>query len=423
MIVVGLTGTFGSGKSTVARHFERWGGLRIDADELAREAVRPGSPGLERIRRTFGEGVITEAGELDRDAMRRIAFDDPAARERLEQIVHPIVERLRRDRVAEAERQGTAVAVVESPLLFEKRLEKTCDAVVVVDAPREERRRRVGAERGVSTDEFARIEAAQWPAERKRQLADFLIVNEGTPAELEARARAVWEEIDALAGRLDAAGKWTMDLHMHTDHSHDCLSRPADVVRRAREVGLDRIAITDHDEITGAWEAKELDPELVIVGEEVGTAEGHDLVGLFLSRHIPPGGSFREVADEIRAQGGVVYLPHPFDAYRGATEEFLAGVEDCVDAVEGLNARLHDPRRNMRARDWARERSLPLGAGSDAHLLSEIGRARVRAPAFDGAAGFLMALRRGVIEGSVSSRWVHVGSIWARIRKRIPLPG
>lgn len=212
---------------------------------------------------------------------------------------------------------------------------------------------------------------------------------------------------------------WAVDLHMHTSASADCLSDPARVVRRARALGLDRIAITDHDQIRGALEAHELDPERVIVGEEVRTAEGLDLIGLYLDRRIPPGGAFREVADAIREQGGVVYLPHPFDARRGTDEAFLEGVADCIDAVEGFNARIHDPAANERAVRWGRSRGLPLGAGSDAHLLSEIGRGRVRVPPFEGPAGLLEALAAGRVEGRASSRWVHAGSTLARLRKRL----
>ncbi|MEE8573567.1 MAG: PHP domain-containing protein, partial [Gemmatimonadota bacterium] len=191
------------------------------------------------------------------------------------------------------------------------------------------------------------------------------------------------------------------------------------VVRRARDFGLDRIAITDHNQIDGAFEARSIDGELVIVGEEVRTAEGLDLIGLFLSEHIPPGGTFREVAEEIRRQGGVVYVPHPFDSHRGTTEEFLDGVRDCIDAVEGFNARIHDPRRNQKAQDWALVHGLPLGAGSDAHMLREIGRARVAMPPFDGSAAFLSALRDGRIEGRASSHLVHLGSTWAKVAKRL----
>lgn len=216
-------------------------------------------------------------------------------------------------------------------------------------------------------------------------------------------------------------GLWSVDLHMHTCASPDCLSRPEDVVRVARERGLDRIAVTDHDEIRGAFAARRLDPELVIVGEEVRTAEGPDLIGLFLTEHIPGGTPFRTVARTIREQGGVVYLPHPFDPYRGVQQEMLRTVAGCVDLVEGFNSRVHGPARNQRAVSWARERDLPVGAGSDAHLLREIGRGRLVLPPFRDPREFLESAGRGRIEGEPSSRLVHLGSTWAKVRNFLPV--
>jgi predicted metal-dependent phosphoesterase TrpH len=277
--------------------------------------------------------------------------------------------------------------------------------------------------RGLTPEEFSAMDSAQWPGEQKRAAADHVIWNDGDLEGLESEAREVWDAVTGASAayerRAAAPVEWSVDLHMHTNASPDCLNSPGEVVRQARELGLDRIAITDHDQIEGAFEARELDPELVIVGEEVRTAEGLDLIGLFLTAHISRGGTFREVADEIRRQGGVVYVPHPFDSHRGTTEDFLEGVRDCIDAVEGFNARIHDSRRNERAQQWALARGLPLGAGSDAHLLSEIGRARVIMPAFEGPAAFLVALSGARIEGRSSSHLVHLGSTWAKIVRKL----
>lgn len=223
---------------------------------------------------------------------------------------------------------------------------------------------------------------------------------------------------DRPEGETAVERAWEVDLHAHTSASHDCLADPAEVVERAREAGLDRIAVTDHDEIEGALDARQIDAELVIVGEEVRTAEGLDLVGLFLHRRIRPGWPFREVADAIHAQGGVTYLPHPFDGRRGASPEVLDELAEGIDVVEGFNARVHDASANRRAREWAEARGLPVGAGSDAHLLSEIGRGRVRLPPFRDPSGFLDAMADATISGRTSGRWVHLGSTWAKIRKR-----
>ena len=424
MIRVGLTGSLGAGKSTVGDLLASWGAVRIDADRLARQAVEPGTEGLARIAETFGSDVITADGALNRKVLRGIVFSDAEARGRLEAIVHPIVDRLREQRMDEARSRGADVAVLEIPLLFEKGLEGEFDFVVTVDAPTVIRRDRVLAGRGLGADEFAAMEAAQLSPDTKRRRADHVIWNPGSRMALERDARRVWDVIRSSGRRgvpdplTSQPVDWQIDLHMHTSASKDSLSEPADVVAQARRVGLDRIAITDHDQIRGAFEARDLDPELVIVGEEVRTAEGLDLIGLFLTNHIPPGSDFRQTAQAIRHQGGVVYLPHPFDSHRGSDETFLATVQDCVDAVEGINARIHDPARNERAVRWASERGLPLGAGSDAHLLREIGRARSIVRPFGGPGELLAALAEGRIEGSPSSHLVHVGSTWAKLWKR-----
>lgn len=200
MIRIGLTGTLGAGKSTVAELFERWGAWRIDADELAREAVEPGSPALEAIREEWGDAVLDEDGGLDREEMRTRVFGDAEARRRLEEIVHPEVRRLRDERMAAAREDGADVVVSEIPLLLEKGMEDQFDVVVTVDAPRSVRRRRVAEERGVDAGTFAAIEAAQWPAARKREAADYVIENGGSLAELEEAARRVWERIAGEGG-------------------------------------------------------------------------------------------------------------------------------------------------------------------------------------------------------------------------------
>jgi hypothetical protein len=166
-----------------------------------------------------------------------------------------------------------------------------------------------------------------------------------------------------------------IDLHCHTRASFDCLSAPAAVVKAASERGLTHLAITDHDRIDGALEARELAPAglTVIVGEEVKTADG-DLICLFLDRAIPPGLSADETIAAAREQGGLVGIPHPFDRLRGSLlrDERLAVIGDRVDWVETHNARVVG-QGNQRAADYARERGLPGVAVSDAHSILEIG--------------------------------------------------
>ncbi|KPK55654.1 MAG: hypothetical protein AMS21_13435, partial [Gemmatimonas sp. SG8_38_2] len=160
-----------------------------------------------------------------------------------------------------------------------------------------------------------------------------------------------------------------LDLHIHTRASHDCLSDYEDVVATARERGLDRIAVTDHNEIEGAFRVRDIAPEFVIIGEEVKTAEGVDVTGLFVSERIPKGTPAAETAQAIREQGGLVYVPHPFAAGKGLGPQVLEAIEPFVDVVEVFNARIHKEELNERARLWAEQRDLPGGAGSDAHTL------------------------------------------------------
>jgi dephospho-CoA kinase len=205
VIRIGLTGTVGAGKSTVGRLFETWGARRVDADELARRAVEPGSPALAAIRDRWGEEVLTEDGHLDRAAMRREVFGRPEDRERLEAIVHPAVRALRDRELEAARREGARVVVVEVPLLFEAGLEGEFDHVVVVDAPVEERKRRVLEERGLDEATFRAIDESQWAAGRKREAADLVIENDGTREELERRVRRAWEHILAWVEEAEAA--------------------------------------------------------------------------------------------------------------------------------------------------------------------------------------------------------------------------
>lgn len=182
-----------------------------------------------------------------------------------------------------------------------------------------------------------------------------------------------------------------VDLHSHTRHSPDAAMSPARLVERARQAGLDRIAVTDHDAIEGALEAKELAPETVIVGQEVSCSGGVELIGLFLEEWIPSGLTVREVADRIRAQGGVVYAPHPF-AYLIDRDRRGRALIEAADLVEAVNARAFWPAWNRTARGVARERELPRAGGSDAHFAREVGRAFTRVPSFGTAAEFRAAL-------------------------------
>lgn len=167
-----------------------------------------------------------------------------------------------------------------------------------------------------------------------------------------------------------------LDLHCHTSASFDCLASPESQVRAAAKRGLTHLAITDHDRIDGALRARDAAPAglTVIVGEEIKTADG-DLVAVFLERAVAPGRPARETIDEVRAQGGLVGIPHPFDQYRGSMlkDPSLESIGPLVDWVEAHNARVVGGTGNQRAAAFAREMGLPGVAVSDAHSTVEVG--------------------------------------------------
>ncbi|MHB8838602.1 MAG: dephospho-CoA kinase, partial [Gemmatimonadaceae bacterium] len=189
MLVIGVTGNIAAGKSSVARRFAQWGATLVDADQLAREAVAPGTPALRAIAARWGPAILQADGSLDRAALRRVVFADPAERAALDAIVHPEVGLLRVEALAAAARRGDRLVICDIPLLFEAGLEMTVDGVVLVDAPRDVRRARLARDRHLSPADAEAMMDAQWPSERKRPLADWVIENDGTPDELERRAR------------------------------------------------------------------------------------------------------------------------------------------------------------------------------------------------------------------------------------------
>jgi len=191
-----------------------------------------------------------------------------------------------------------------------------------------------------------------------------------------------------------------IDLHMHTSHSWDCATDPVALLHVAREVGLTAIAVTDHNEISGALEAAKHADEYgiqVIVGEEVMTAQG-EVIGLFLTERIEPGLSWHETIARIRAQDGLVYVPHPFDRLHTIPDvHLLRDTLDDIDAFETYNARLPFDQYNRDAERFARKYNLVEGAGSDAHVTQGLGTAAVHMPAWDDKESFLLALGQGEI--------------------------
>jgi dephospho-CoA kinase len=200
---VGLTGGIGSGKSEVARLFAGFGALVIDADALARAAVAPGSPGLERIAARWPAAVAAD-GSLDRAALGAIVFRDSAARDELNAIVHPEVRRLGAEIEATA---GTGQIVVHDvPLLFEAGFYRFCDATVVVVAEKEIRIGRIVARSGLSPEEVERRMKAQIDPERARELADYTIENDGTIAALAEAAAEIFDDLSVRVPTVSRGG-------------------------------------------------------------------------------------------------------------------------------------------------------------------------------------------------------------------------
>jgi predicted metal-dependent phosphoesterase TrpH len=200
-----------------------------------------------------------------------------------------------------------------------------------------------------------------------------------------------------------------VDLHMHTDHSSDCATPVEVLLASAREQGLGAIAVTDHNEISGALEAHAqaaaLGPQggsgsnlKVIVSEEVMTASEGEVIGLFIKEKIPRGLSMKETVAEIKRQGGLVYVPHPFDRMHSVPDyESLLKILDDVDAIEVFNPRVAISAFNEEAARFAAKYRIPAGAGSDSHVAQGLGSVRIRMRDFDGPAEFLQSLRDGEI--------------------------
>jgi dephospho-CoA kinase len=205
MFLVGLTGNIGSGKSTVTQLLSERGATIIDADVLARRAVEQGTEAYRAIAERWGTSIIAPDGLLDRGALRRIVFSDPAELEQLNAIVHPEVERMRAALVELARQRGDRLVVCDIPLLFERRMTEKFDRIVLVDAPRPVRLERLVRERGLRETEAMDMIVAQMPAELKRARADFVIDNDGTLTQLDARVAEVWSALLAAAEAMETA--------------------------------------------------------------------------------------------------------------------------------------------------------------------------------------------------------------------------
>jgi predicted CoA-binding protein len=233
---------------------------------------------------------------------------------------------------------------------------------------------------------------------------DYRLVPDGEHAA--AELEAIYHELAAqrhsadgdplLRQRLSTRALIEADLHMHTDHSYDCATPVEVLLASAREQGLGAIAVTDHNEVSGALEARAQAHAAgvkVIVGEEVKTASEGEVIGLFIKEKIPRGMSMRDTVAEIRRQGGLVYVPHPFDRMHSVPDyEHLLKILDEVDAIEVFNPRVAIAAFNEEAVRFAAKYRIPAGAGSDSHVAQGLGSVRIRMRDFDGPAEFLQSL-------------------------------
>lgn len=210
----------------------------------------------------------------------------------------------------------------------------------------------------------------------------------------------------------------SVEFHCHTIYSKDSLTSPERLVRACRRKGIDRVIVTDHNTIAGARAAQALDPELVIVGEEIWTTQG-EILAAFVTEEVPADLSPQETIRRLKEQGAFISVSHPFDIYRGGHWEVQALLEILpdVDAIEIFNSRCWSPEFNRQAQEFAEEHNVPGTVGSDAHAPLELGRAVLLLEQFQGSDELRAVIRRGIPKVRWSFPWVHLISRYAVIQK------
>jgi predicted metal-dependent phosphoesterase TrpH len=209
-----------------------------------------------------------------------------------------------------------------------------------------------------------------------------------------------------------------VEFHCHTVYSKDSLTSPRVLLETCRRKGVDRVVVTDHNTIAGARAAQLMEPDRVIIGEEIMTTAG-ELLAAFVSEEIPSGLSPRETIGRLRQQQAFISVSHPFDASRkgGWALDQLLEISPLVDAIEVFNSRCMSPSSNDRALAFARQHDLPATVGSDAHTTFELGRSVLLLEPFADAAQLRMVIRRGLPQTRWSPPWIHLTSRYARFRK------
>jgi hypothetical protein len=205
-------------------------------------------------------------------------------------------------------------------------------------------------------------------------------------------------------------------------YSKDSLTSPQKLLETCRRKEIDRVIVTDHNTIAGAKAAQALEPERVIIGEEIMTTRG-EILAAFLTDEVPAGLSPRETIQQLRDQGAFISVSHPFDAYRsgGWEESDLLEIATDVDAIEIYNSRCMNPSFNRRARDFARQHDLAGTVGSDAHVVSELGLSTILLDIFNNSDELRQVIRKGIPQTHWSPPWIHLTSRYATFRKKINL--
>lgn len=215
--------------------------------------------------------------------------------------------------------------------------------------------------------------------------------------------------------------KIRVEFHVHTNYSYDCSTSLPDLLEVCRTKKIDMVAICDHNQIEGALRLQTMSPSRVIVGEEILTRQG-EIIGLFLKKFISPGMTMVETISEIKRQGGLVYLPHPFDTTTRKTaihKQFLAEVIKDIDIIETSNGRTIKPWDNRESEKYCHQMKKIACVGSDAHTKYEIGRNYIVMDKFNGPNGFLKSLSRAYLHKSVVMPWVFLLTKYHRFMKRI----
>ena len=215
-----------------------------------------------------------------------------------------------------------------------------------------------------------------------------------------------------------------VEFHCHTLVSKDSLVRPEDLLERCRRKRIDRVVITDHNSTAAAEYAQRLDPERVIIGEEIMTQQG-EILAAYVQEEIPAGLPALEVIDRLRQQGAFISVSHPFDQMRNGHWQIddLLQITPLVDAIETFNARCMLPGYNAQAEHFAKTHHLSGTAGSDAHAVFELGTATVLVEPFNNADELRSKIARAEFRTRLSPGWVHLYSRYAVWRKRIAPPG